>query len=795
MRPAPILGQAWLIALLPSTSSQQAAGGIGSEMTISIGTVTVSTAPGVGIALVKSAKGTSTASTTTAAFATAPAVGNLIVMGFATNDYNATPNAGWTQSGGAFDTADQHGAAHVPRRLSVVADQRRLQFLPVHDRLADQFGMGAGRLFPGVEASPNDVSAGQKNEGGISTSYTTLPITPPIGNRLLVAGINASLNNPSLAAVTVGGWTNSFTGIDLIGTGGVGTNDLASLAYRVVTSTGATAYSTGATFTPTTSTQSQTGLIISFGKVVTAARPTGSALTASTGTVSVRTTQNLSVTGNALTASVGGFSVHAGGAASVVLGGLVGRLTASVGSVFAPLNNAWNPATLFGPGALTNTDRTLSAPAWASLSRVFSTKTHLAGKYYAEVTIGGQPTGAVGFTDLTAEGAVIDLATGRVLVGSTVLTTFAPIVAGDVIGMALNVNTGHCWFRVNGGLWNNDPDQSPEFGDDPTVEFPTAATVGYRNAPGYPGFLTPYTGDNIIRETQRFEFMDFIGATIVAPNCEFYGCRFRSNWTDGWNIKVDVDVPLAATFQFCTIEPFSATIPNPAWPSAGTGINGIDGSSDPTYVPYMIPYASSYQYGILQAEGGIIVEDCDIWGFGNSICFFGVRQKTVVRCWIHDAANPGSGATLYHTDGPGHLNGSGCDNVLIRDCTIASLGNTNAIAFQGADRGYHNIIVRHNYLSGFSTWSTCATTAPARVPACSSSTTPSPLMLLGPMGRFTTIIRGSSARPTRPTSGAAIHCGCTPAASASPSASRVSAADNGKFIWPDITYHTTDWVP
>ena len=100
------------------------------------------------------------------------------------------------------------------------------------------------------------------------------------------------------------------------------------------------------------------------------------------------------------------------------------------------------------------------------------------------------------------------------------------------------------------GLWNNDPDQSPEFGDDPTVEFPTAATVGYRNAPGYPGFLTPYTGDNIIRETQRFEFMDFIGATIVAPNCEFYGCRFRSNWTDGWNIKVDVDVPLAATFQF-----------------------------------------------------------------------------------------------------------------------------------------------------------------------------------------------------------------------------------------------------
>ena len=210
----------------------------------------------------------------------------------------------------------------------------------------------------------------------------------------------------------------------------------------------------------------------------------------------------------------------------------------------------------------------------------------------------------------------------------------------------------------------------------------------------------------------------------------------------------------------------------------------------------MIPYASSYQYGILQAEGGIIVEDCDIWGFGNSICFFGVRQKTVVRCWIYDAANPGSGATLYHTDGPGHLNGSGCDNVLIRDCTIASLGNTNGIAFQVADRGYHNIIVRHNYLSGFSYLVDMCHNGPGPCTGMqfiNNTFATDVAWTYGPLydnysGQF------SAANPTNIWSGNTlrVYPGSICRAQAHPV---FTAADNGKFIWPDITYHTTDWVP
>ena len=242
----------------------------------------------------------------------------------------------------------------------------------------------------------------------------------------------------------------------------------------------------------------------------------------------------------------------------------------------------------------------------------------------------------------------------------------------------------------------------------PVSTWPGPTNTGHLNAPGYPGALTPYTGSAFVPGNTTYSFRDFYlsDVAISVPNVTFYGCRFQSNWTGGWITKVLYDAPLVATFKFCTFGPmaaFGSAPPNAAWPSAGLGLP-IDGSTDGGYEPYMIPYSSSYQYGIIQDTGGILVEDCNIWGFGNSICFFGYTYQNVVRrCWIHDAGAEGSGSSMYHQDGPGHLNNYGCGNVLIEDCTIASLGNTNAIAFQEGTNGYTNIIVRRNYLSGFST--------------------------------------------------------------------------------------------
>jgi hypothetical protein len=72
----------------------------------------------------------------------------------------------------------------------------------------------------------------------------------------------------------------------------------------------------------------------------------------------------------------------------------------------------------------------------------------------------------------------------------------------------------------------------------------------------------------------------------------------------------------------------------------------------------------------------------------------------ITNNWIHDAAD--AVPQKYHTDGPGYLNGgAGQSNVLTQGNTIASLGNTNGVAFQAANSGYANMQIIGNFLSGF----------------------------------------------------------------------------------------------
>jgi hypothetical protein len=94
----------------------------------------------------------------------------------------------------------------------------------------------------------------------------------------------------------------------------------------------------------------------------------------------------------------------------------------------------------------------------------FSTVAHGAGTFYAEVTIGGSPAGYVGlYNEASNAGTEIVLATGEVrqLPSGALTPTFAPIHSGDIIGIAYDGTDGEVWFRVNGGLWNNDASQGP----------------------------------------------------------------------------------------------------------------------------------------------------------------------------------------------------------------------------------------------------------------------------------------------------------------------------------------------
>jgi hypothetical protein len=189
------------------------------------------------------------------------------------------------------------------------------------------------------------------------------------------------------------------------------------------------------------------------------------------------------------------------------------------------------------------------------------------------------------------------------------------------------------------------------------------------------------------------------GVDVSGSNITFIGSRFQSNSPGNYNVQTE---GASLTFSYDSFTPLASLYRSPpgaAWPSAGAGqnttqqtagVNSIDGNS-------------GYQYGISITSGGpVTVDHGDFWGFGNdAVAWLATTARmTITNNWMHDTAN--ASPLGYHQDGIGYLNGgTGPSNILIQGNTIASLGNTNAIAFQAATGGYNNIQIIHNYVSGF----------------------------------------------------------------------------------------------
>lgn len=208
------------------------------------------------IALVQSAKGTSAVATNNPAFSVAPASGNLVVLAFTSDDYNGTPDTGWTQSAN-MEIQGFHGG-YIWWQISNGSNP------PGSYTIGSATNSAWVMMeFSGCAATPYDTSVSQfTNTSAIN--YTTPNITPSTGNRVLVAMIGGSLAG-SMALLVITTWLNSFNAIDSSGSGGAGTNDLCGTAYRLVTGDGSTTFSTGGTYGGTGGTpQSRSGLLISF---------------------------------------------------------------------------------------------------------------------------------------------------------------------------------------------------------------------------------------------------------------------------------------------------------------------------------------------------------------------------------------------------------------------------------------------------------------------------------------------------------------------------------------------------
>ena len=208
---------------------------------------------------------------------------------------------------------------------------------------------------------------------------------------------------------------------------------------------------------------------------------------------------------------------------------------------------------------------------------------------------------------------------------------------------------------------------------DQSSQWPDATNTGYKNAPGYPGQLTTFSGTIQSGQTYRFDnFPRGLHIPAGVSNVTFYGRRFASNEVVDANVAVYGD---NITFDYSTFEPSAVSSPP-------------------------VPYEKGYQYGIDQrAAVKVTVNHSDFWGCANCIQFSHSSQTkpfVVKNTWIHDLRYGGG---VDHHDGI--LENYGGQSYMVFDHNrIASDGNTNAIALQGT-RGYNNVTVTNNYFSGF----------------------------------------------------------------------------------------------
>lgn len=208
----------------------------------------------------------------------------------------------------------------------------------------------------------------------------------------------------------------------------------------------------------------------------------------------------------------------------------------------------------------------------------------------------------------------------------------------------------------------------------PPTGFPNASNTGYRNAPGYPGSLTRFTGTVQSNKTYKFmEFPDGAYLTSSVNNVTFIGCRFLSNEVVDATVAIYGD---NITFQYSSFEPVGA-------PGAAR----------------TVAYRDGYQYAIDQrGSGNFTIEHSDFWGWGNAIQFGESTQgnPVIVRdSWFHHPRDDGG---VDHTDAI--LESYGGPSYMIFDHnTIVGVGNTNGLALQGKD--YSSVTITRNYFSGF----------------------------------------------------------------------------------------------
>jgi hypothetical protein len=304
--------------------------------------------------------------------------------------------------------------------------------------------------------------------------------------------------------------------------------------------------------------------------------------------------------------------------------------------------------------------------------------------------------------------------------------------------------------------------------------------------------------------------------------------------------------------------------PSAAWPSASAG-TGFKEYTSHEQKKYSIPRNDSYLFCIAAAaeEGTfLIIDHCDFWGAGDIVNAVAYQKGDVqlLDTYLHDPrwafdevwdatklypngwgvwGSDGNGYVAHfwppdlNSDNPGyvpvgvdpttddgtwwarntddHTNGIIASapnapffNFLLDHCTVAGIGNTNAVAFQWNNiHNYSGIKVRRCYLSGFN-----QTLAVGSSPLSDNPSHPQGVYDTGmevtdnvwatdiaPMGG--PVQRGDFYPTQFDRSKNPSNLWARNKVKLYPGATwwqwGATPADDGKYLWPDGTFHDTDW--
>ncbi|WP_433252179.1 hypothetical protein ACQPYK_07315 [Streptosporangium sp. CA-135522] len=236
--------------------------------------------------------------------------------------------------------------------------------------------------------------------------------------------------------------------------------------------------------------------------------------------------------------------------------------------------------------------------------------------------------------------------------------------------------------------------------------WPDFSNTGYANTPAnagglglraYPGKLTDYAPnmsdskpltldfpDNSVISFKRFRALKVI---IYGDNLTFVGCLFEGTIPNDNLVQVYSDNNIK--FLYSTFKPSSYSRPP-----------GNDGTVSSSHSKPGTPFNKSWQLATTMKEAVAVMDHNDIWGNAGMemVTGFPGRPSTWTNNYIHDMAD--TSHDVYHHDGIGPQSEGNGGPMVVHHNTLASLGNTNALALQG-DGVYNNIKFTNNYVSGW----------------------------------------------------------------------------------------------